>query len=312
VQLAEDAGNDAALATALLARRSVWAGPERLPDRLADAPRIARAAEATGDLELQLEAARLHLVDVLKAEDLAAAAEAQATAEALVRRLGRPLYFWYPPLWRAMRSLAVGDLAAADGLIEQFRAEGLRANYADADKVWLALRLRLALDTGDVAPVLAALTEQGEEFGWRWSGAQALVDALLGHRDQAAAHLAEAVGDDYARVPRDLSRAYVLAHIAEAAALLGDADVARDVGRLLQPWVGQAIVLGSAALYVGSGAHHVGICLRTAGDLDGAVAMLQEAVTANERAGAHGPARHSRREFATTLDLQNRLQERIP
>ncbi len=311
VRLAEDGEDDGALATALLARRSAWARPEWLPDRLADAPRIARAAEATGDLELQLEAARLHLVDVLKAEDLAAAAEVQATAEALVARLGRPLYFWYPPMWRAMRAIAVGDLAAADGLVEAFRAEGRRANYGDVDKVWLALRLRLQMDREDVAPVLAPLAEQAAEFPRHWAAGLAVVFALLGRRDEAAGHLAEAVADDFDRVPQDLSRAYILAHIAEAAALLEDADVARAVGGLLLPWAGQAVVLGSGAVYLGSGAHHVGISLRTAGDLDGAVDMLRVAVSANERAGAPRLAERSRRELDTALRLHDRTREDI-
>jgi hypothetical protein len=311
VLLAEEAGDDAALAAALLARRSARAGPDWLPDRLADAPRITRAAEATGDLELQLEAARLHLVDVLKAEDLAAAAVAEAAAEELVGRLGRPLYFWYPPMWRAMRALAVGDLAAAEDLVEAFLAAGRRANYGDVDKVWLALRLQLHLDRGDVAPVLAPLSEQGAEFPWRWSGAMALVHARLGHREEAAAHLADAAAEDYARVPKDLSRGYVLAHLAEAAALLGDAEAARTIGDLLLPWAGQAVVLGSGAVYLGSGAHHVGICLRTAGDLEGAVDMLRTAVAANERAGASGQAGRSRRELETALRQQYTPQEGI-
>ena len=311
VLLAEEAGDDAALAAALLARRSARARPEWLPDRLADAPRIAVAAEATGDLELQLEAARLHLVDVLKAEDLDAAAAAEATADELVRRLGRPLYFWYPPMWRAMRALAVGDLAAADGLIEDFRAAGRRANYGDVDKVWLALRLQLQLERGDVAPVLAPLSDQAAAFPWRWSGALAVVNALLGDREEAAAHLADAAADDFARVPQDLSRGYVLAHLAEAAALLEDADAARAVGSLLLPWAGQAVVLGSAAVYLGSGAHYVGICLRTAGDLDGAVDMLRVAVSANERAGARGLAGRSHRELQTTLRQQDAFEEDI-
>ncbi len=311
VRLAEAAGDDAALAAALLARRSGRARPEWLSDRLADAPRIARAAEATGDLELQLEAARLHLVDVLKAEDLTAAAAAEATAEALVRRLGRPLYFWYPPLWRAMRALAIGDLPAADDLTEAFRAEGRRANYGDVDKVWLALRLQLQLERGDVAPVLAPLQEQAADFPWRWSAALARVSALLGRREEAAEHLAYAVADDYARVPQDLSRAYVLTHLAEAAALLGNADVARTVGGLLLPWAGQAVVLGSGALYLGSGAHYVGICLRTTGELEGAQEMLRLAVSANERAGARSLTARSRRELETTLRLQDAPQEDI-
>jgi hypothetical protein len=208
-----------------------------------------------------------------------------------------------------MRALAVVYLAAPDRLIEEFRAEGRRAHYGDVDKVWLALRIQLELDRGDVAPVLAPLVEQAREFPWRWSGALALVEALLGHRESATAHLEQAVVDDYARVPQDLSRAYVLAHVAEAAALLGNGDVARDVADLLRPWAGQAVVLGSGAVYHGYGAHFVGICLRTAGDLEGAVDQLRTAVAANDRAGAHGLAARSGRELETAVALRDRLRE---
>ena len=303
VRLAEEADDPGAAAAALLARRAARPGPEELAGRLADAPRITRAAAATGDLELQLEAARLHLVDVLKAEDLATAADVQAEAEALVARLGRPLYFWYPPMWRAMLALAAGDLAAAGPLVEEFRAEGRRAHYGDVEKVWLAQRLRLQLDVGDVAPLLEEMRAQAERYPERWTFGLALVLALLGRREEAAAHLVDAVADDYARVPRDLSRAYVLAHLAETAALLGDAEVARCVGRLLLPWAGQAVVLGSGAVYLGSGAHYIGLCLRTDGDVEGAAEMFRVAAAANDRAGARVLAARSRAERATTLRL---------
>jgi len=208
-----------------------------------------------------------------------------------------------------MRAIAVGELGLADELVEEFRDEGRRAHYGDVDKVELALRLRLHLDRGDVEPVLAPLAEQAAEFPVHWAAGLALVCALLGRRDEAAAHLAAAVADDYARVPEDLSRGYILAHIAEAAALLDDAEVARTVGGLLAPWTGQAIVLGSGAVYLGSGAHYVGICLRTAGDPDGAVDLLERAVGANDKAGASALVERSRRELETALRLQNRSRE---
>jgi len=179
------------------------------------------------------------------------------------------------------------------------------------DKVWLALRLRLQIDRGDVAPVLDPLLEQAAAFPWVWSAALAVVTAQLGRREEAAGHLADAVADGYERVPQDLSRAYILAHLAEAAALLEDADVARTVGGLLLPWAGQAVVLGSGAVYLGSGAHYIGIALRTAGDVDGAVEMLRVAVSANERAGASGLAERSRRELETAVRLQDSLREDI-
>ena len=64
--------------------------------------------------------------------------------------------------------------------------------------------------------------------------------ALLGRREEARRHL-EAAGSHFDGVPRDLSRAYVLAHLAEVVTLFEDRDAARSVARLLArgrdgPW----------------------------------------------------------------------------
>ena len=304
VSLAEQSGAPGALARALLARRSARTGPEQLRVRCEDGALTAEAAGESDDLELQLEVARLHVVDVLESGDLAAAAEAEQRAVDLVDRLGRPLYFWYPPMWRAMQALAVGDYAAADPLIEQFRAEARRANYDAVDQVWLAQRMRLHLDTDGLESVLSCLEHWAERMPYSWSFGPALVHALHGRREESQRHFEVIAADDFGRVPRTLSWAYVMAQLAEVASLLEDVDAARSLSRHLAPWAQQAIVVGSGALYLGSGAHYLGLCLRTLGDLPAAIDELTAAVTANEQAGARGLAARSMAELARTLRLQ--------
>ncbi len=252
-----------ALARALLARRSARTGPDQLRVRCKDGARTAEAAGKTDDLELQLEAARLHVVDVLESGDLAAAAEAEQQAEDLVGRLGRPLYFCYPPMWRAMHALAVGDYGAADPLIERFRSDARRANYGAVDQVWLAQRMRLQLDTDGAESVLPFAEHWAEQLPQSWSSAPALLHALEGRQEESRRHFAVSAADDFAHVPRTLSWAYVMAQLREVAALLADADSARALRRHLAPWAHQAIVVSSGALYLGSGAHYLGLCLRT-------------------------------------------------
>ena len=107
--------------------------------------------------------------------------------------------------------------------------------------------------------------------------------------------------DHFAGVIRDLSWAATMAHLAEAAALLHDAGAAADIARLLEPWAGHVVVIGSGALCLGSASHHLGISLATAGDHVAASRHLADAVATNDAIGAPGLAARSRAALARTL-----------
>lgn len=301
VALAEEAAEPRGLAEALLALRAAQEGPEHLTARLGTGARIAEAAAATPDLELQLEASRLRLLDLLEAGEMEQADEVQARATALTEELGRPLYFWYPPMWRSMRALLAGDLTAAEGLVDAFRAEGRRASYADTDLVWAVQQLRLHLDRGDVAVVADLMDSLARRDPVRWGFAPAVVRAHLGEHEAAQEALDLYARDRFTGVIRDLSWAATMAHLAEAAALLDDAGAAADIARLLGPWAGHVVVIGSGALCLGSASHHLGIALATAGDHVEASRHLTEAVALNDAIGAPGLAARSRAALGRSL-----------
>lgn len=301
VVLAERASDPGALARALLAARAAQDGPSHLPDRLRDGERIAAAASRTGDPELALEAGRLRLVDLLEAGDMVAADAAQDAATALTERLARPSYSWYPPMWRAMRALLAGTFGQAAGLIEDFRVVGHRVHYSDVDLVWAIQRLRLHLDTTGLDQVLDVVRRLAEADPTRWAFAPALVLARLARVREAHVYFDHYVADGFATVVPDLSWTTTMAHLAETAALLGHAPSADRIARLLSPWAGHNLVLGSGALCLGSASHYVGIALRTTGDLDAARRYLSDAVGQNDALGAAALAARSRAELARTL-----------
>ncbi|WP_199424162.1 adenylate/guanylate cyclase domain-containing protein [Actinotalea solisilvae] len=286
VVLAEASGDPAAIAGALLAQRPAQAGPALLARRLEAGRRTLAAADATEDLELRLEAERLHLLDTLEHGDLAAADAAQERATDLVARLGRPLWFWYPPMWRAARALLAGDLARAEGLVEAFRDEGRRAHYADVAQVWAIQRMRWLLDAGRPEDALDVVEPFVARDPTRWSFASAVVLARLG--DAAAARRHVAVHRDVGLGERvgDLSWSTTTTYLAEAAHRVGDVESARALAGLLAPWAGHVVVLGSGALVLGSASYPLGLALATAGDRDAAVRSLEEAVRQDEALGA--------------------------
>ncbi|WP_170037496.1 adenylate/guanylate cyclase domain-containing protein [Georgenia soli] len=301
VRLAEAAGDAAAVAECSLAQRAGLASPAHLGERLAGLDRAVAAAALTDDGELQLEAARLQLVDALEAGDVALAGEAQRRATELATHLGRPLYLWYPPMWEAMHALLAGSYAAAPGLIDAFSEQAHRSHYADAGMVRTIQLLELQLMTGGAPQAVAEVEALAEEAPDRWSFAVAVVHARAGDAVAARRALDRYTRADLKNVADDLSRSTTLAYLAEAATAVGTPQECRGVAQLLQPWSGHVVVLGSGALCLGAADHFLGVALRAAGETDAAVRHLRAAVEQNDALGAAGRAAWSRAELGRTM-----------
>lgn len=302
VRLAERSGDPGALAAALLTHRSTLAGPELLAERLVAGTRATAAAARTNDLELQLEAERLHLLDVLECGDFPAAGRVEERAAALVAQLGRPLHSWYPPTWAAMHALLADPFERAAELIDAAADAARRAHYADGSQIRVIQLLSLHLQTGTPAEVLREVTEHAAAVPERWAFGPAVVHAALGDDAAARRFLAHYTDEDFTNVPGDLARATTLAFLAEAVALLGDAAAAARLAELLTPWAGHVVVLGAGALCLGSASHHLALCLRTAGEPEAARRHLHDAVAQNEAIGALRFAARSRAELAATSE----------
>ncbi|WP_248256775.1 adenylate/guanylate cyclase domain-containing protein [Georgenia sp. EYE_87] len=306
VRLAESTADAAAVAEASLALRAGLAGPEHLTERLDGLTRAVAAAELTGDDELQLEAARLQLVDALEAGDLPVADAAQERAAALAGRMGRPLYLWYPPMWEAMRALLAGSYAVAPGLVATFAEQARRSHYADAAMVRTIQLLELHLMTGGAPEVTAEVAGYAEALPDRWGFAEAVLRTRAGDAGEARRALDHYAAAGFDNVVQDLGRSTSLAYLAEAAAAVGTAPECARLAELLTPWSGHMVVLGSGALCLGPADHFLGLALRGAGDLDRAERHLASAVEDNDALGAAGRAAWSRAELGRTMRLAGR------
>jgi hypothetical protein len=152
-------------------------------------------------------------------------------------------------------------------------------------------------DTTAMLPVLEDLVAQQQE---RWGSVAAYALALAGRRDEAAQLLSRQLRWGFDQ-PDDQSWTYLMALRAETAAALGDETAATEVLRLLAPWRGHAVVLGSGALCLGAVAHYLALAARTTGDLAQAETWFREAADANDRMGATWAARRSCAELDRTL-----------
>lgn len=134
--------------------------------------------------------------------------------------------------------------------------------------------------------------------------AYAVAAAQAGDRLTASATLATVCQGGLDALPRSSTWLVAMGGIAEAAYLLGDADVAADVYELLLPFAHLPAMASLGIACFGSVHYPLGISAMTTGDLDKAVDHLRAAVRAN-LALAHWPAvAMSRQRYARALALR--------
>lgn len=132
----------------------------------------------------------------------------------------------------------------------------------------------------------------------------AVAAAQAGDRLTASATLATLCQGGLDALPRSSTWLVTMSGIADAAYLLGDADVAADVYELLLPFARLPAMASLGIACFGSVHYPLGIAAMTTGDLDKAVDHLQAAVRAN-LALAHWPAvAMSRERYARALALR--------
>jgi hypothetical protein len=206
-------------------------------------------------------------------------------------RLKLPL--WGDPMMRAALSLLDGRLEEADAWVQ--RVMGHRGALTFAGPTLAALAIERCQCEAFV-PVLEAQVDQTGDAGW--SAALALFLIESGRPDEARPRLEAALRS---AVP-NLGWRVTMAVLAEAASILGDAKVAAAVREELEPLRGWMVM--ATGLCLGAVERPLGMCARTTGDLDAAVALLDEAVTRNHSFGTALWAAHSEVDLAMTLLLR--------
>jgi hypothetical protein len=138
-----------------------------------------------------------------------------------------------------------------------------------------------------------------------WAGVNAALLAALalhaGAHDEARTAYAAMAADRFAGLDRDPALPATLAHLAEVAAVLGDAGDRRALCGLLEPYRGLQLVLPSGAVCLGAADRYRGMLLAADGRFDEALPALAAAVGQEEGLGATALATRSRLWLARAL-----------
>ncbi|MBO0868546.1 MAG: hypothetical protein J2P15_08270, partial [Micromonosporaceae bacterium] len=210
-----------------------------------------------------------------------------------------------------MLTVRAGRLAEAEALARACLDQGRSVGDADA-LGWYGLQLAaIRWYQGRVPELLPMLEELAGSptlptVDYSVFAGIAVAAAQAGDRKLATGALATLRGRDLGDLPRSSGWLATMHGVAEAAWLLGDAELAGRVYRLLRPYRHLLAVASLGVACFGSVQHALGLAAMTTGDLDRAASHLAAAVDRNLAIGHWPAAVLSRLRYARALELRGR------
>lgn len=300
VATARDAGDPAALATALGAWCDAHAGPSDNAARLVVAAEMLDAARASGDPELELLARRNLIVAAMERGRIGIARIHISAFVGLADRLRQPRFRWYARVLEGMTALLDGDLDRADAMGVEAEREGQVAESANAEMLARgALRAMVARARGDLDAMRSFLVIN-EAHAEASRGFHLLVLLTVGHGpDPAAVARSVATSPPPSDWP-DHDSIYLLmltAH-ADAFAFIGDEVRAADLEQRLLPHADLFVLDGMASVCYHPVVANLARLALVRGDREVALSRYDRAIDLVEAMDAPGLATPLRAERA--------------
>ncbi len=311
--IAAELGDPEARAYALSARRrALWDAPH-LQDRVETSTEMLTLARQIGNLELQLQAHAWLVVDLLERGDRDAV-EAQIDAFAAgADRLRQPLFEWNTILWRAMRALLDGTLAHADRLASEAYAAGAPAEAVTASQYYAIQLLGIRREQGRMGELESAARKLVDENPGRpaWGAALAMLLVESGRRSEAEEQFERLAAHRFDDVPRDLDWMIAMTLLSDVCADLGDGPRAQLLYTKLEPYAGVNVVIGLAAVCLGSAESFLGKLAATMGQASAARGHFERALMANAALKAPVCMARTQLDYARALGREARATELI-
>ncbi len=307
VELARRVGDTSGLGFALVARHwSLW-GPHNVQERLQAANDLLGLAQRSGDERLAIQGHRWRMIDLLELGEIDAVdVEIDAYAQIATRRR-RVVDALYVHIYRAMRCLLAGDFDRADEESREALRLGERVQDPNAGSATLLQAFVLRRERGGLERIEGAIGHYAESYATipGWYCVLSLLQAESGRADEARATVDGFARDGFRGLPLDGIWLGAIAHLAETAAVLGDATHAAPLYDLLEPYADRNVAIGWASTCYGSASRHLGLLADVLGRREQAIAHFEVALVMNERMRARPWVARTQVELARVLPRED-------
>jgi hypothetical protein len=304
VAMARRIGDRSTLASTLIARFITLWEPENAGARLQIASDVVAIGEDVRDRKLILRGHVWRAISLMELGDWVGADMELAVHARLAEELRDPLHRWYAPLFQASRALLEGRLRDAERLAGEAFKVGRDTHPQNAAQLYAVQLFALRAEQGRLHEVEQSLAEFGRRYPAApvWRAAASFTHAILGRTDDARRAFETLCTGGMAEIPRDADWLATVALLVRAGARLGDARRTRQLGELLEPYAGRAVMAGSAAICLGPVDRFAGIAAATAGRLEAAAGHLERALAMARSWGAEPTIAAIRLELADVLE----------
>jgi hypothetical protein len=304
VAMARRIGDRSTLASTLIARFITLWEPENAGARLQIASDVVAIGEDVRDRKLILRGHVWRAISLMELGDWVGADMELAVHARLAEELRDPLHRWYVPLFQASRALLEGRLRDTERLAGEAFTIGRDTHPQNAAQLYAVQLFALRAEQGRLHEVEQSLAEFGRRYPAApvWRAAAAFAHAMVGRTDDARRAFETLCAGGMAEIPRDADWLATVALLIRAGARLGDARRTGQLGELLEPYAGRAVMAGSAAICVGPVDRFAGIAAATAGRLEAAAGHLERALATARSWGAEPTIATIRLELADVLE----------
>ncbi len=307
VELARRVGDTSGLGFALVARHwSLW-GPHNVQERLEAANDLLGLAKRSGDERLAIQGHRWRMIDLLELGEIDAVdVEIDAYAQIATRRR-QVADALYVHIYRAMRCLLAGDFDRADEESREALRLGERLQDPNAGSATLLQAFVLRRERGGLERIEGAIRHYAESYATipGWYCVLSLLHAESGRPDEAREALDGFARDEFRGLPLDGIWLGAIAHLAETAAVLGDATHAAALYELLEPYADRNVAIGWASTCYGSASRQLGLLADVLGRREQAIAHFEVALAMNERMRARPWVARTQVELARVLPRED-------
>lgn len=312
VAIARDAGDQAALAAALVGRHYALHEPENLPERRAAAEGLIRLAESAGDREVALQGHYLAVIDALEAGDIGAVDANIAAHDRIAQEVRQPLYTWRTDLLLAMQAQLEGRFAESRTFAQRAYEVSQRAQIANSVPAYGTQLAVLTLEVGGFEKIESLYQRFIEQFPTMvaYKAGLTIQLARMGRTAEARALFDELAVADFLDLRHDDSYLTTLTCLAEIGVILGDVRRAAGLYPLLLPYAERNVVLDAAVACLGPAARYLGMLAAVLGRWDEAEAHFAAAGAMIARIRAHSYRAHLELDRALLLERRNAAGDR--
>jgi DNA-binding CsgD family transcriptional regulator len=300
---ARRSGDPLILASTLLATLNARWQHERVSERIAGAAEAVQLAAATGNRSLMFEAAAWPMFDSFELGDIPGWRKHIDAYERGAEELREPFLRYVATSSRTMHALFEGRFDDAQRLAQRTLDIGARMPGLDAAGVYGVQMFTLRREQGrlnEVGPLVGHFVQTNAQ-GNTWRPGLALIYTELGQLEAARTQFDLLAADGFRTLVRDGVWVASVAYLAQVCVALGDADRAKVLYSLLQPYSGRNLLAGTSIACLGAADALLGSLCATMKRWTDAERHFVAALAMNERQGARPALAHTRYHYASML-----------